>query len=589
MLKELYLKDFIIIEEALLELAAGLTVITGETGAGKSILVGALQLIMGGRPGQEIVRKDAETAIIRGVFDPPPRPASIGLNLENAWDEEEWILERHISSGGGGKAVFNGRRVNVSMLRSAGELLLDLHGQHEHQSILQVKTHLDLLDAFGELGEEGEQVADLYNVYKAELRKLEKLNDSIAARRDQVELLEYQRNEIMNVAPESGEDARLEKEKNLLARQAEISERLSAVSEALYEGESSAMDNLGFSVRELSRISDLNDSFEVWSVNLETLVSGLSDLTAEIGTFTASMDTSPERLDEVEERLIRLKTLTRKYGGSIDAVLERLAEIEDELAVGWNVEETRKHLEERVNLLAGELSESSAQLSRRRRKVAVDLAENVTAELAELAMEEAEFHVDAGVVEDETSRFLMNDKPVAFLRRGFDNVEFFITPNRGERAGSIAQIASGGEISRVMLALKKVFSVHDKIPTMIFDEIDTGIGGVTARRVGECLEELAVTRQVVCITHLPVIASRTDVHYSVEKKVADGRTFSVFHKLDDAGRRDELARMVGVEESGGAAVSRAADLFLNADLEGTRSDDSSEGGVTVQDRPENVE
>ena len=588
MLIELYLKNFVIIEEASLEPGNGLTVITGETGAGKSILVGALQLITGGRPGREIVRKGAETAIVRGVFDLPPRPDSPDSNLEDAWEEDVWILERHVSVAGSGKAYFNGRRVNVSTLRSAGELLVDLHGQHEHQSILQVKTHLDLLDAFGGLEARAKQLANLYNDYSAELHRLGDLVDSIASRRERVELLEYQRNEIRNIAPEPGEDALLEKEKALLARQAEISERLSAVSRGLYEGESSVMDNLGSGARELSRISELNDSFELWRVSLEHFVSEISDLSAEIDAFKTSLDTSPERLDEVEDRLIRLKTLKRKYGGSIDSALESLAEIENELSGEWNVDEKRRLLEERVNLFAGELSEMAGHLSEHRREVASRLSVEVTAELAELAMEEAEFHVNIGFTEDENSRFRMKNKPVAYLRRGFDTVEFFITPNRGERAGSLSRIASGGEISRVMLALKKVFSLHDPIPTLMFDEIDAGIGGVTAHRVSECLENLAAARQVVCITHLPVIASRTDTHYRVEKKVSRGRTYSIFRKLDNGERREELARMVGVVEEGDEAAAMAADLFLGADGAKDRPT-ASEAGEKSRTRAESAE
>jgi DNA repair protein RecN (Recombination protein N) len=562
MLTELVVDNFAIIEHLELKFGPGLITFTGETGAGKSIIIDAVEALMGERADATFVRSGSERAMVEGVFQLPHaarQPLIEILRREDLLDSPEYLtLGREIRSNGRSVARVNGRSVNASLLREIGEYLVDLHGQSEHLSLLRVSQHLALLDRYAEgagIYQDGAGLVELRSAYHAiyhrlrqiakDLEQLQRSEQDSARRSD---ILAYQINEIEAAHLKAGEEEALRDERNRLANAeglaSAVQESLLALDEGTPEAPA-ATDLLGQVVHALSGLARLDPSQSALYDNAQAIFDNLSDLSRSLRLYLEEIEFNPKRLDQVEERLALIHTLKRKYGDSIAAILEfanqaRL-ELDSITHAGERIEELKK---ERNELLA-QLGRAGMALSRLRKSAAKQLSQAIENELADLNMTGAQFMVDFQTHPDPDGVPVESGEKLAYDANGLERVEFLIAPNPGEGFKSLAKIASGGETSRLMLALKNVLAQADQIPTLIFDEIDQGIGGRIGAVVGQKLWNLARAHQVLCITHLPQLAAYGDQHFQVQKQVSGERTTTQVKDLAGEARVLELAQMMG--------------------------------------------
>jgi DNA repair protein RecN (Recombination protein N) len=552
MLAELHIENFAIIERVDLLLESGLIIFTGETGAGKSILIDAVETLLGGRADATMIRSGAERAWVEGVFllSPSLREALHPiLAKEELLDEpDQLILARELRANGRNLARVNGRIVSVGLLKEISELLIDLHGQSEHLSLLHVSQHLNLLDRYA--GVEDLRLAyqetyhELLNLRRelAELRRVEQE----AARR--IDTLSYQVNEIEAAHLRSGEEAELRDERNRLAN----AEGLAALAQeallALDEGTPetpSAVDLVGQIVHALNGLARLDPAQAAARERAETVFEGLSELGGELRLYLEGIEFNPKRLDQVEERLGLLHNLKRKYGDSAEAVLAYAENARKEIESITHASERIRELEEREANSLKELGKRGMALSHRRQQQAETLAQALELELDDLQMANTRFKVDFQHKPDPKGVPVDGGQRLAFDSTGLEHVEFLIAPNAGEGLKPLAKIASGGETSRLMLAIKNVLAKADQVPTLIFDEIDQGIGGRVGQVVGKKLWMLGERHQVFCVTHLPQLAAYGSQHFHVEKQLRDGRTLTRVIRLEGESRLRELAQMFG--------------------------------------------
>jgi DNA repair protein RecN (Recombination protein N) len=602
-LRELNIRNFAIIDELHLTLEPGFNILTGETGAGKSILIDAVALLLGGRADTTAIRTGARRALIEGMFllEPEQQAALAPILEEEGLDTEQpeilW-LSRQLRSSGRSVARVNGTVVSVTLLREIAEGLVDIHGQSEHLSLLRVHEHLNLLDRFGGLMEARAEVREAVGRLQKVRRELRELHEGERDRMQRVDLLRFQVEEIEAAQLQPGELKELEAEQVRLAHAEQLTALASTLVELLEEGSEeapSALDLLGRGQRAIDKLVSIDAALTSEMESLDGAVYQLEDVARRLRNYMVDVEFNPRRLAQVEERLVLLHHLQRKYGGDVAEVLEHARGAAEEL-------ERLEHSDERIAELAteeekllAEVYERAATLSEERRAVAAHLATGVEEELRDLRMQGASFGVafklrpgergltapDArpaevwvtskgAAVHDETSV-----ERIAFDPTGFDRVEFLIAPNVGEGLKPMARIASGGETARLMLALKTVLTRADATPTLIFDEIDQGIGGRVGTVVGSKLwhltahEEDHLQHQVLCITHLPQLAGFGDAHYRVQKAIIDGRTMTHVQRLDEATRRTELAQMLGTY--GEAALQGAEELLAQAEKEKGRS------------------
>jgi len=538
MLRHLAIQNLAVIEAAAVDFEPGLNVLTGETGAGKSILVEALGLLLGARSSPDLVRTGADAASVQAVFDDPA-----GAEL---------ILGREVTVSGRSRAFLDGRLVPATSLREAASRLVDLHGQHEHQALLDPDTHLDLLDRFAEVTAARAEVADCFTELRQardELSRARQLEEQRAAR---TEIVEFQLAELGRVAPRPGEDAELASLRTLLAS-AERVRRLSDESYALlYDRDDAALGSLGQVWKRLAELAALDARFLPHLEQKDAIKAQLEDLAALLRGYAASLDASPARLQEVEDRLAALERLKRKHGPTLDDVLERHRALRAELKALGSAGERAAEAEQRLAAATERYLRIAATLSDARRQAAGRFSRALERQLADLAMNDTRFEV----------RFADGHPgPERWTARGTDLAEFYASPNPGEELRPLARIASGGEISRVMLAIKNLASLDQPGKTLIFDEVDAGIGGRVADAVGRKLRKLGESYQVLCITHLPQIAACGHAHYRIEKRVYRGRTTTRVERLDRAGREEELARMIGGETVSAAAKANAREML----------------------------
>jgi DNA repair protein RecN (Recombination protein N) len=562
MLTELVVDNFAIIEHLELSLAPGLITFTGETGAGKSIIIDAVEALMGERADVTFVRSGSERAMVEGVFQLSPatrQPLIEILRREDLLDDQEFLtLEREIRNNGRSVARINGHSVNASLLKEIGENLIDLHGQSEHLSLLRVNQHLGLLDSYAEaadlrLGEA--RLAELRHTYRNIYQRLQqiakelehvRLSEQDSARRS--DMLTYQINEIEAAHLKPGEEETLRDERNRLANAeglaSAVQESLLALDEGTPEAPA-ATDLLGQVVHALNGLARLDPSQAALHDSAQAIFDNLSDLSRSLRLYLEEIEFNPKRLDQVEERLALIHTLKRKYGDSIAAILEfaqkARAELDSITHAGERIEELEK---ERDNFLA-QLGQAGMALSQLRKSAAGRLSQAIENELFDLNMTGAQFTVDFQIRPNPQGAPVENGERLAFDASGFERVEFLIAPNPGEGFKPLAKIASGGETSRLMLALKNVLAQADQIPTLIFDEIDQGIGGRVGTIVGQKLWHLARAHQVLCITHLPQLAAFGDQHFQVQKLVSGDRTTTQVKDLAGEARVLELAQMMG--------------------------------------------
>ncbi|WP_395094619.1 DNA repair protein RecN [Armatimonas sp.] len=537
MLTELSVENFALVERVRLRFGAGLNLLTGETGAGKSILLDALGLVLGERTSADAVRHGAEKARVEAVFALTVGDSRLAPALESTGIEPEdglLILSRELSASGKSSARINGRPVTVAVLKVIGDALVDIHGQHEHQSLMLVERHVELLDAW--CGDETralkEAVADTWDVFSAARAEREALLREARERTRNLDIYSYQRDEIDAAALVPGEEEELQAERRRLGS----AERLHAASAAAYEAlQGGALDGLSQAVREIERGLKFDDSLSSILESLNSALYAADDAMREVRTYRDSVEFNPQRLSHIEDRLDLLKSLKRKYGEDIAAMVRYREELGQKLETLENAEERLAALEALEKSTFAEVEKCAAVLTKARKKAAEPFAKGIQTELKDLAMA--------------ATRFSVSVVPREPGPGGADAVEFLISPNPGEPLKPLAKIASGGELSRVMLALKSVMSKHVAPPTLVFDEIDTGIGGRTATVLAQKLHALGQAAQTLCITHLPQIAARGDMHFFIEKRTEKGRTTVSVLPLEGEARVQELARMLGGNNS----------------------------------------
>jgi DNA repair protein RecN (Recombination protein N) len=541
MLIELRVRDFAIIDTLDVELGSGLNVLTGETGAGKSIIVDAIALLLGDRSEAGMVRAGADRALIEGVF--APGPAAEAVLAEQGLEPDEpgqLVLGREVRANGRSLCRVNGRAVSQAVLRELGEMLVDVHGQSEHVSLLRVKEHVNLLDRYAGLWELRGQVAERYHAWRAAGRELEELSRSARERARRVDMLKFQLEDIRAAKLKPNEEAALLEEHTRLANAEALAGYAEEAYTALYEsprGQPAALDQLAQAARALANLARFDKQFEEYGRQLAEAIAVAEEVARSARDYREAVEFNPRRLQQVEDRLELLKKLKRKYGDTVETVLAFAEQAGKELEHIENSAERIEALQAQAAQLAGEYLALARDLSARRQSAAAALSRAVETELQDLRMAGARFEVSIAQPENGTAA-------------GIDHVEFLIAPNQGEGLKPLAKIASGGETARLMLALKAVLSRADQTPTLIFDEIDQGIGGRVGSVVGQKLWGLTGSHQVVCITHLPQLAGFADAHYKVEKALRDspdgqGRTVTVVRRLKRDERVDELAQMLG--------------------------------------------
>jgi len=549
MLVELAVEQIAIIDRLNLRFEPGLNVLTGETGAGKSILIDALSLALGERAEVEMLRSGAEHAQVTAVFDVSRSPRLLARLQELGVTPEEGLLylTRELFAGGRSQARINGRPVPVATLKAVGDLLVDLHGQHQHQSLFHAGEQMRFLDEWC-----GEKVLSL----KAELgecvrqmhalqRELSSLQADARERAHLLDLYTFQKQEIEQAHLLPGEEEELLAEERRLAH----AEKLFATAETAYElltaGEPAAVDLLAQAVRTLEEILPIDTSLQPLVENLQNALYVVQDTSADLRAYRDRVEFNPDRLSEVQDRLHLIRTLKRKYGDTVEAVLDYLREVTQKMERLQGGEERAEELAAALRQVERKAHQLAEELSRLRREGARRFEQAVAQELSELAMPRARFEVRLAPKPLETD--------------GMDAVEFLIAPNPGEPPRPLAKIASGGELSRVMLAVKSVLAGVEDVPTLVFDEVDIGIGGRTAGIVGEKLHSLSCQRQILCITHLPQIASRARLHLLIEKHEAEGRTTTAVTPVEGDARVREIARMLG--DTGESALRHAREML----------------------------
>ena len=568
MLTELRIHDFAIIDDLNLTLDSGFIVFTGETGAGKSIIIDAVEMLLGGRADSDMVRTGAEMALIEGDFHLETsirQEVHRVLERERLLDDPEFlIMGREIRRQGRNICRVNGRTVNLALLRELGECLVDVHGQSEHLSLLRVREHLELLDRYA-------QVEDLKNAFlenyqtlgrvRCELSELHQREYDATRRAD---LLAFQINEIEAAALRVGEEDELLAERTRLTNAEQLATLVEQAIAALDEspGDREAItDLLGRAAHALTGLAKVDSSMEGTQAEAQSLVEQASDLARRLRVYRETIEFNPRRLDNVEERLGLIHSLGRKYGDNIEAVLAHAETARAELKSITHAEERLQALEAEETELLVSLGEVGADLSQARRDASVQLERAIEDELEDLHMSGAQFGVELSWGDDPHGA-PVGERWVAFSPTGLDQVEFLVAPNPGEGLKPLVKIASGGETSRLMLGLKSVLVRADRTPTLIFDEIDLGIGGRVGAIVGRKLWGLAQNHQVLCVTHLPQLSAYGDQHYKVEKQVKRGRTVTLARPLIDPERIPELAMMLGgVSEPN---LESAADLLRQA-------------------------
>ncbi len=549
MLSHLSISDFAIIDRLEIDFSPGFTILTGETGTGKSIIVDAMSALLGGRADPDLIRAGSERALIEGAFTfPYGLPPSLSTFLEeNELNEEGLILSREIRREGRAACRLNGRLITLTLLKDIGQGLIDIHNQGEHLSLLRVKEHLDFLDRYGGLtalrAQVEEKVAALHHLR----RELDGLLMEERERARRIDLLRYQAQEIESAHLKPGEEEELERERLLLANAEHLLTQLSTAYEALYEGREErppAIDLLGEAKGALAKLERLDPRWSEGRGQLEGMVEGLSELARALRSYREAIDYSPERLAQLEERLELIHNLKRKYGPSIAEVLAFGLKATQELEKMTYSQERIDELKEEERSLLAESGLLAGRLSAARREAAQGLSRAVEEQLRQLKMEGARFSISLEGKEDPQG-VEVEGKRLALGPTGVDRAEFLISPNPGEPLRPLAKIASGGETSRLMLALKSVLSSADQTPTLIFDEIDAGLGGRGSEVIGYKLWALSADHQVLCVTHLPQIASFADAHFKVTKELKKGRTVTRLQRLNQKGRIQELAEMIG--------------------------------------------
>jgi len=563
LLTQLEIRNIAIIDEVSIEFEKGLNILTGETGAGKSVIIDSINAILGERLTRDVIRTGTEKATVQAVFQIDPGRLSDFFEKYGMEPEEDGsvVVSREFTVSGRNTCRLNGRIATVSIL---GERIIDIHGQHDNQSLLRPESHIGLLDSFG--GEKIKRLlleySGLLERYKLIRARLKELSGDMGERERRLDLLKFQADEIKRAKLKPGEDEELGRQRIILANSEKIIESLSSVHELLFSGNNirnSASDNINEALQELAKIARFDAKYEGMRKALEDISYQLDDIIEQIRGERDGIEYNPDMLEQVEERLDLIFRLKRKYGETMDEVLKYLEDAERQIEEMKESEGTVKKLASELDSLGNELYRTALMLNNERREAAKILENRIGAELEELEMKRARFKVQIDFDETKESGGERN-----FLENGLDRVTFMISPNAGEPLKQLAKIASGGEMSRIMLAIKTILANVDSMPVLIFDEIDMGISGKAAQKVGEKLSYISKNHQVICVTHLAQIGCMADQHFLIEKTSDENSTKTTVKKLSEDGSRDEIARILGGSAITDITKKHAEEMLENA-------------------------
>ena len=563
MLKSFEVKDYALIEHISVEFGSGLNIITGETGAGKSILIDAMSLLLGERASTEVVRKGAQKSFVEGIFNVKGNKKVKSLLEENDVDfNDELIIRREISLKGSNRCFINDTPVNLNLVKDVGNLLVDLHGQHEHQSLLRTETHIDYLDEFGDYQELLHQYKKIYSelLHKEdELKKLQEKESSIKEKKD---FYSFQIKEIDNISPQEDEEDKLNEELKVLENSEKLAELTSEVYQIIYESDNSIQTSLSKVRSLLQKLSDIDKSFSDAFSESESALAQIQDISNFVRSYNSKINLDQDEVEEKRERLGAINLLKKKYGGSIKSIIDYRKKIGDEFELAENFSEKINELSKNIFELRKNSGNLAKSLSKQREQSAKLVKKGIEETLKELGIQHPQFKTDIinAQAEKDTGVFL-DGKYFLATSRGIDEVEFFISTNPGEDLKPLARVASGGEVSRIMLSLKSTLAKNDKLPLLIFDEIDVGVSGRIAQKVGKALKNLSEYHQVISITHLPQIASYADHHFSIEKVTQNERVVSLIKKLPESERITEIARLLSGEKITQASLKSARELI----------------------------
>jgi len=551
MLQELVVENYAVVERLRIHFHTGLNLLTGETGSGKSIVVDALGLLLGARASAEMVRTGESRARVAGIFDVRDHTAirrllePSGLEIEDG----ELLVEREILAGGKSRAFVGSRPVAVSLLKELAPYLADIHGQHDQQLLFVADAQRDMLDAFAGHRDLLDRAAAIYQQWRAAAAELEELDRSEQEKLRLLDLWSFQRKEIESAALKPEEDVALENERRVLQNVQRLEEAAATAYAAVYDGPASAISLARTAARRVDELCRIDSSLEGLREHLKAADLSLQEVSYTLRDYLSRLEANPGRLEEIETRLAAMDKLKRKYGQSIAQVLTFLEEVRRQIAAVEHAGERMEELRQTQKRLAADFEKLAAELTDRRAAAARKLEKRVEVELAQLAMEGTVFRVAI--------------TPLPWSAHGADRVEFLVSPNLGEEPRPLEKVASGGEISRIALALKTCLAAPRSGParTLVFDEVDAGVGGSAAEGVGRRLKKLAAANQVLCVTHLPQIASFADHHYLVEKRESKGRTEAVVEELDAAARTREVGRMLSGHKLTPEALKHAEQLI----------------------------
>ncbi len=566
MLFSLYIKNYALIQELSIEFTPGLTIITGETGAGKSILIGALNLVLGERASSDLVRSGATKAVIEAVLkEVHSEKLDNLLTVAEIETTAELILRRELSSSGQSRCFINDTPCTAALLKQVGEILIDLHGQHEHQLLLHADTHETMLDDFAQTASE----VSSYKAARSVLRELHKqlvaLKKEATEIHDKKEILDFQLNELNALDLKSGEDESIETEITLLENAETLFTLSSSLNELLYDGEHSVYSSVAAALHIVEKLAGIDKRFDIHIEETRTAKSIIDELARFTRSYTSDIDFNPDRLETLRERQLKLQRICKKYGLTISGLIELQSELDTKIALEGNLEEEVTHLQQQINVQREELSILAGKLSLKRQDASKQLERDIQEQLAELGIANATFIVSITNEENGDGEIAIEGKQFSAFSSGYDRIEFLISTNPGEKPRPLIKVASGGEISRIMLAMKSALAKSTKLPILIFDEIDTGISGRIAEAVGKSLKKLSRLHQIIAITHLPQIAAMAELHLQVQKSLQDLRSVTEVTTLDHESRLQAIAGLISGKDISPSSINLAAELVAAAE------------------------
>ena len=569
MLTNLYIKNFALIEELSIEFSKGLTIITGETGAGKSILIGALNQVLGIRANSDLVRSGSSKAIIEAILV-PDNPQRLNSIIEEAGmdPDDELLLRREISAKGQSRCFVNDSPCTLQMLKQVGDLLIDLHGQHEHQLLLRPETHVSMLDGYGQLVDLVESYRTIYRNLRERRRELDRITADAERVKEKQDLLEFQLKELEALDLKEGEDTEIEAEITLLENSETRFSLCASINEQLYDTERSVFVQLSEAIRQLDRLSGIDKNFFEHLEDAQSAKSLVEELSRTVRNYSESIEFNPEHLEIMRTRQMQLQRAGKKYGKTIAELIDLKESIADELSMESNLSDRTEKISKEVATLRKKLSELAADISSKRRSTAAKLEKAIAQELGKLGIPHGVFKVNIKQEVSENGDISLGGQRYKAYENGCDLVEFLLSTNIGESPKPLAGVASGGEISRIMLAMKSVLAENTHLPILIFDEIDTGISGKIADAVGRSLRNLSRTHQIISITHLPQIAAMADRHLSVEKTVREKRTVTRVRSLDNNDHVEAVANLISGRKRSESSLRAAAELIEHAKATG---------------------